>query len=179
MKKYIPNILSVLRIICSVLLILFINDRIGFVFLYFVIGLTDILDGFIARKFKLESEFGARLDSFADFIFYIMLVFIFTKLYSSIILVNYKVALVGIVFIRLLNLLLTKLKYKKFVFVHTIVNKISGVLLYFLPVIILFKQSDIIIWITLAFVFIAAIEELLITIKYSEVKLNRKSIFYE
>lgn len=179
MKKYIPNILSVLRIICSVLLILFINDRIGFVFLYFVIGLTDILDGFIARKFKLESEFGARLDSFADFIFYIMLVFIFTKLYSSIILVNYKVALVGIVFIRLLNLLLTKLKYKKFVFVHTIVNKISGVLLYFLPVIILFKQSDIIIWITLIFAFIAAIEELLITIKYSEVKLNRKSIFYE
>jgi phosphatidylglycerophosphate synthase len=179
LKKYIPNILSVLRIICSVLLILFINDRIGFVFLYFVIGLTDILDGFIARKFKLESEFGARLDSFADFIFYIMLVFIFTKLYSSIILVNYKVALVGIVFIRLLNLLLTKLKYKKFVFVHTIVNKISGVLLYFLPVIILFKQSDIIIWITLIFAFIAAIEELLITIKYSEVKLNRKSIFYE
>ncbi|MTI65485.1 MAG: CDP-alcohol phosphatidyltransferase family protein [Firmicutes bacterium] len=52
MKKYIPNIISVLRIICSALLILFINNRVGFVFLYFVIGLTDILDGFIARKFK-------------------------------------------------------------------------------------------------------------------------------
>lgn len=179
MNRYIPNILSVLRIICSVLLILFINNRIGFVFLYFVIGLTDILDGFIARKFKLESELGAKLDSFADFIFYVILVFIFLKLYSSIIPVNYKVIILGIIIIRLLNLLITKLKYNKFVFVHTIANKASGALLYFLPVVLLFKQSNIIILIPLVFVFIAAIEELLITIKYSEVKLNRKSIFCE
>lgn len=177
MKRYIPNILSVQRIICSVLLILFINYQAGFIFLYFVIGLTDILDGFIARKFKMESELGARLDSLADFFFYIILVFIIIKLYSSIITVNYNMALIGIIVIRLLNMLLTKLNYKKIVFVHTIANKISGVLLYFLPIIILFIKSDIIIWIIFIVVFIAAMEELLITIKYSEVKLNRISIF--
>ena len=177
MNRHIPNILSVLRIICSFLLILFINDRISFIFLYFVIGLTDILDGFIARKFKIKSELGAKLDSLADFIFYIILFFIFIKLYASIITVNYKVVLIGVIFIRLLNMLLTKLKYKKIVFVHTIANKISGFLLYFLPVIILFTQSDIIIWIIFVLVFTAAMEELLITIKYSEVNLNRISIF--
>ncbi|MTI71378.1 MAG: CDP-alcohol phosphatidyltransferase family protein [Firmicutes bacterium] len=177
LKKYIPNILSVLRIICSALLILFINNRIGFVFLYLVIGLTDVLDGLIARKFKLESDLGARLDSFADFIFYVILVFIFIKLYFSIITMNFIMVILGIIFIRLLNLVITKFKYNKFVFVHTIANKISGALLYFLPVIILFKQSNIIILIPMVIAFIAAMEELLITVKYQEVKLNRKSVF--
>ena len=32
-------------------------------------GLTDILDGFLARKLHLESAFGAKLDSIADFVF--------------------------------------------------------------------------------------------------------------
>ncbi|MDQ2088027.1 CDP-alcohol phosphatidyltransferase family protein [Herbivorax sp. ANBcel31] len=176
MKKYIPNILSILRIICSVLLILFINYQVGFILLYFVIGLTDILDGFIARKFKIESKLGARLDSLADLFFYTILVFIIIKLHSTII-INYKIAVIAITFIRLLNILLTKLKYKEIVFVHTIANKIAGVLLYFLPLIILFTKNDIIILVILIVVFIAGIEELLITIKYSEVKLNRASIF--
>lgn len=179
MSRYIPNILSILRIICSALLILFINNRNGFVFLYFVIGLTDVLDGYIARKYNLKSELGARLDSIADFIFYIILVIIFVNLYSSIITLDYKVLLIGIVFIRLLNLILTKVKYNKFVFLHTIANKISGVLIYFLPVIILFSHNKIIIWIILGFVFIAAVEELLITVKYQEIKLNRISLFYK
>lgn len=176
MNIYIPNILSLLRIICSVLLILLINHQLCFIFLYLVIGLTDILDGFIARKFKMESELGARLDSLADFFFYIILIFIIIKLYSSIITLNYKIALIGIIFVRLLNLFLNKLKYKKIVLVHTIANKISGVLLYFLPL-FFFTKNDIIIWIILIVVFTAAMEEFLITIKYSEVKLNRKSIF--
>ena len=177
MKNYIPNILSLLRIICSVLLILFINNRIGFVFLYFIIGLTDVLDGFIARRFMFESDLGAKLDSFADFVFYIILVFIYLNLYSSIITVNHKVVLVGIIIIRLINLLLTKIKYKKFVFVHTIANKVSGILLYFLPIILFYRQNEIIVWIILVVVFIAAMEELLITIKYPEANLNRISVF--
>ncbi|WP_165442995.1 CDP-alcohol phosphatidyltransferase family protein [Senegalia massiliensis] len=176
MKKYIPNILSILRIICSALL-LFISDRISFIFLYFIIGLTDILDGFIARKFNIESELGARIDSFADFVFYIILFFIFSRSYNQIMTTNYKMVLIGILVVRLLNVLLTKLKYKKFVFLHTIANKTSGILVYFSPVIILFKQNNLIIWIVFLLIFIATLEELLITIIYSEVNLNRKSIF--
>ena len=37
--------------------------------LYIVCGISDILDGFIARSMKQESEFGAKLDSIADIIF--------------------------------------------------------------------------------------------------------------
>jgi CDP-diacylglycerol--glycerol-3-phosphate 3-phosphatidyltransferase len=169
--------LSIIRIICAVLLILFINYPTVFIFLYVTVGLTDILDGFIARKLKIESEFGARLDSIADFFFYIILVFIIIKLYSSIIITNLKMIVIAIIFIRLLNMLLTKLKYKKIVFVHTLANKISGILLYFLPIVLLFIKNNIIIWIILIITFVAALEELLITLIYSKVKLNRISIF--
>jgi len=177
MYQYIPNILSVLRILFSVLLILLINQPIGFIFLYFITGLTDILDGFLARKLKAESELGAKLDSLADLVFYIILVYIFIKLYPSIFTTNLKWAVIGIVLVRLFNLFLTKIKYKKFVFVHTIANKVSGILLFFLPIIVLFEQSVMIIWITLGIAFIAALEELCITIRYPEAHLNRKSLF--
>ena len=70
-----------------------------------------------------------------------------------------------------------KIKYKKFVFVHTIANKVSGILLYFLPIILFYRQNEIIVWIIWVVVFIAAMEELLITIKYPEANLNRISVF--
>ena len=37
--------------------------------LYLIAGLTDMLDGFLARRWGVESKFGARLDSLADFVF--------------------------------------------------------------------------------------------------------------
>ena len=37
--------------------------------LYLIAGTTDILDGFLARRWGVESKFGARLDSLADFVF--------------------------------------------------------------------------------------------------------------
>ena len=37
--------------------------------LYVIVGTTDILDGYLARRWGVESKFGARLDSLADFVF--------------------------------------------------------------------------------------------------------------
>ena len=178
MNKYIPNILSLLRIISSFLLIVSLDNPKLFVIIYLIIGLTDILDGFTARKLNMESELGAKLDSAADFLFYMILLFIFIKYYSSFI-VTFRFELAAIIFIRFLNLLLTKLKYKKIVFLHTTANKISGILLYFLAIIIYFINNYIIIRLIFIFIFLAALEELLITIKFSEINLNRKGLFYK
>ncbi len=40
--------------------------------LYVIAGTTDMLDGFLARRWGVESKFGARLDSLADFVFVIV-----------------------------------------------------------------------------------------------------------
>ena len=68
--KNIPNTLSLIRMALSVIL-LFINNRFIFLTIYLICGLSDVLDGYIARRYRLETNLGAKLDSLADFIFFI------------------------------------------------------------------------------------------------------------
>ncbi|MGE4285369.1 MAG: CDP-diacylglycerol--glycerol-3-phosphate 3-phosphatidyltransferase [Phycisphaerae bacterium] len=77
MKKYIPNILTVSRIVLTLLLFLTImklepGDSAGFIeclIFFIVISATDFLDGFLARRWQVESQFGRVIDPLADKIF--------------------------------------------------------------------------------------------------------------
>lgn len=70
----IPNVLSAYRIVAIPLIIwtIVIGEKRLFITLLSINLITDILDGLIARTFKLETEFGARLDSIADIGTYLM-----------------------------------------------------------------------------------------------------------
>lgn len=68
MLKHIPNILTILRFIFIPIILYFIfigNYVLGIVF-FTISGITDVLDGFIARKFNLISNFGKLMDPLAD-----------------------------------------------------------------------------------------------------------------
>ena len=68
MFKYIPNTLTVLRFLFIPIIIDFIfkgNYLLAFIF-FTISGITDILDGFIARKFNFVSNFGKLMDPLAD-----------------------------------------------------------------------------------------------------------------
>ncbi len=68
MLKYVPNTLTVLRFILIPLILYYIftgNYLLGFIF-FTLSGITDILDGTIARKFNLISNFGKLMDPLAD-----------------------------------------------------------------------------------------------------------------
>ena len=68
MLKQIPNILTVARFFLIPFIIYFIvigNYPLAFVFLI-ISGLTDVLDGFIARKFNFITNFGKLIDPLAD-----------------------------------------------------------------------------------------------------------------
>ena len=68
MLKHIPNILTILRFIFIPIILYFIftgNYILGIVF-FTVSGITDVLDGFSARKFNLVSNFGKLMDPLAD-----------------------------------------------------------------------------------------------------------------
>ena len=68
MLKYLPNILTVLRFFLIPFTIYFlVNDQfiLAIIFLTFS-GITDILDGTIARKFNLITNFGKLIDPLAD-----------------------------------------------------------------------------------------------------------------
>jgi cardiolipin synthase (CMP-forming) len=63
-----PNILSFYRILAfPFILYLAISEREQWFTAFLILNLiTDILDGWIARRFNMQTEFGARLDSIAD-----------------------------------------------------------------------------------------------------------------
>ena len=68
MKKNIPNILTVIRFILIPFIIYYLsaNNYIMTFFILTVSSLTDILDGYIARKYNLITDFGKLIDPLAD-----------------------------------------------------------------------------------------------------------------
>ncbi len=68
MLKHIPNILTIIRFILIPIILFFIftgNYICAFIF-FSLSGITDILDGGIARKYHLVSTFGKLMDPLAD-----------------------------------------------------------------------------------------------------------------
>ncbi len=68
MLKHVPNILTVIRFLLIPVIVFYIftgNYILAFVFVT-LSGITDIADGFIARKFNLISNFGKLMDPLAD-----------------------------------------------------------------------------------------------------------------
>ena len=70
----IPNLLSISRLFLVFPLILFleINKPFYVFILILTAGLTDYLDGLIARKFNLKTRLGAILDPLSDKVFYLI-----------------------------------------------------------------------------------------------------------
>lgn len=61
---------TTMRMGASAFLLFIPLKSIGFLVVYTFAGLTDVLDGWLARKTGRANEFGARLDSIADLLFY-------------------------------------------------------------------------------------------------------------
>ncbi|MGM0379562.1 MAG: CDP-alcohol phosphatidyltransferase family protein [Bacillota bacterium] len=174
MKKYIPNLLSIIRFFIS--FILLIDNKYLFMIIYIFIGLSDFLDGYIARKYNLETDLGAKLDSIADFLFYIIITYIFMKKYLTLITFSSYIMIFIIISIRLTNIFISKLKYSEIIFLHTYSNKISGLLIYLLPIILMFFKNKVVITLILIISLFAAIEELAIFLNRKNINMNIKSI---
>ena len=146
-----------------------------FVLLYLLCGASDILDGYIARKTKTESIFGAKIDTIADIIMFAVILYIFIPVIT---LSNTLIIwLLLIVSIRILSIIVIFFKYKKFAMLHTLSNKVTGILVFFLPIGIGFPLEKPIIYFVCAIASISALEELAINILSKKMEVNTKSIF--
>ena len=63
------NIITGIRIICSIALLFFPVFSLKFYAAYIIAGVSDVLDGAVARKMGTVSEFGSKFDTVTDFIF--------------------------------------------------------------------------------------------------------------
>ena len=131
MKKQIANIITSCRILGSIGLLFCPVYSACFYGLYLFCGLTDMVDGTIARKTGAASSFGARLDTVAAFLFVIAS---FVKLVPVIrIPVWIWVWTAFIAVMKLVNLVLGSTQMKQMPSLHTIANKATGLCLFLLP----------------------------------------------
>ena len=129
--KRIPDLLSISRIVLCLPLLLVEAMTVPFWTLYVVAGLTDMLDGFLARRWGVESKFGAGLDSLADFVFVIAVgykLFPCLKLPTTLWMMIGLIALVKIV--NAISSLVMKHRQGQSPFLHTKANKLTGFLLF-------------------------------------------------
>ena len=131
--KNIVNYISISRIIMSIALFIPKTFSITFYIIYIYCGLSDILDGFLARKYKITSEFGAKIDSIAD------MIFVFGAILKIIPVIEIPIAIyiwiTIIILIKVFNIICGYKYYKKLTLLHTTVNKITGLILFVNPLI--------------------------------------------
>ena len=139
MKKYIANIITGSRIPFSLLLLFIPLSSVWFYILYLFCGLTDMIDGTIARKMGTASKFGARLDTTSDFLF--MLVCSIKILSLMHIPVWLWVWIIVITLIKIFNISFVFIRRKKLISIHSVLNKITGFALFLLPLSLTFIET--------------------------------------
>ena len=138
MKKHIANIITGSRIVLSLPLLLIPLSSAWFYALYLLCGFTDMIDGTVARRTKSASEFGARLDTVSDFVFMTVALIKFVPHLHITVWLWIWIGLIAM--IKLGNVVWGFVCTKKRISPHTVLNKITGLLLFLLPVTISFIE---------------------------------------
>ena len=125
------NAITVFRMAAGIVLLLCPVFSPAFCVFYIAAGLSDILDGFVARKTDTVSELGAGLDTMADFVFVVVCLI---KLLPVLRISPWLYGWIGIIaLIKVVNIISGFAVQKKLVTVHSFMNKATGVLLFLLP----------------------------------------------
>lgn len=173
--RNLANYISISRIALAVMMVFSKPLSLTFFAIFILCGITDILDGYVARKYGLASDFGAKLDSFADVVFFLsfLIVLLPVLCYDNLIFFW----IVAIALIKVISIVLGFVRFGRLALIHTYLNKITGACIILLPFILLLSlQNPVIILICLLATF-AAVEELMIVVFSAELALDCSSIF--
>ena len=125
------NVITGIRILVSVALLFCPVFSLFFYAMYLIAGLSDMADGIVARKTNSVSEFGSRLDGVADFVFVSVCLIRVLPVLDIPIWLYVWTAVIAIT--KIINIISGYAMQKRFVVVHTTMNKVTGVLLFMLP----------------------------------------------
>ena len=125
------NFITIIRILCSLALLFCMPLSLPFYALYTAAGLSDIFDGWIARKTNTATKFGAKLDTFADIVFAAVVLIMLLPILK---LPLWMIVWVGVIaLIKLVNIVIGFIRQKEFISVHSVMNKVTGGLLFVFP----------------------------------------------
>ena len=173
--KQLPNILTLVRVVLTAALLWLHPLGTPFFVVYLLAGLTDMIDGPLARWLGAASEFGAKLDSAAD-TFFVFVVLV--RLWPYLLLPPVAAVLVvGVALLRVGAALAAKLRFGVFGFLHTWGNKLTGALLFLYPLVLRWPVAVGILWAAGVAALLSAVEELVIELAAHEWRPDRHSLF--
>ena len=158
MKKHIANIVTSIRIIGSVCLLFSSVFSSLFYCIYLFCGVTDMIDGTIARKTNSVTSFGSHLDSISDFIF---LIAASIKILPAIYIPGWLWLSILIIFIIIITAVILRYIFAQQLMIkHTFMNKLTGFLLFLLPLSLPFLEIKCSAGIVCVAAFLSAVQEL-------------------
>ncbi len=130
------NIITCIRIICSIILLFCPVFSPLFYAFYITAGVSDMIDGEVARRTGTVSAFGSKLDTAADFVFVVVcLVKLIPAIHAPTWLIIWIIVIAAI---KAINLISGYVMQKEMVSLHTKMNKVTGILLFVLPLTLTF-----------------------------------------
>ena len=182
MKKFkitsaVPNFITSLRIVGTASL-LFIDPLTElFYIIYTLSGLSDLVDGWVARATHTTSELGSRLDTIADLLLYaVMIIRVFPELWARLAVWIWYVLAIAIV-IRIVSYAYVAVRHHQLSAMHTYGNKATGLLAFLVPYFLLLPNATPACGVVVIAAVLSSAEELTIHLVTKEYDPSHKSIF--
>ncbi|MBD3203166.1 hypothetical protein GF327_02650 [Candidatus Woesearchaeota archaeon] len=176
--KKLPNIITLTRFLMIPFLIYFSykNNIAVFILFYIFTGITDKLDGFIARKLNQTSNFGAKIDNYADEIMCYVSLSCLIFLRPDVVRKYLELILFTII-IAVLNRIFLFTKFKNKTRMHLYSGKISVYLLYISVSILILTRNDKLFFVYILSQLFVIIEEIIIMAISEDINPQIKSVF--
>lgn len=178
MKKFFtaPNIITCVRILGTIALVFIEPFCVPFYVIWTICGTSDVLDGTVARMTKQESKFGARLDSIADIMFYLLMLYRVLPTLIAVLPRWIWIIVCVIALTRIAAYVTALIKYKRFASLHSYLNKLSGFMLFLVPYFIFMSWFWIYCVVLCGIGLLSSIEELLIHLLSRHYQEGRQTI---
>lgn len=173
--KHVPNIVSAARIVFALLLFLARPFSLAFMAIYLVCGVSDIIDGYLARRYDCMSRLGARIDSVGDLVMVISAsVMLFPAIRPPVPVMMWVLA---IAVVRVAALVASYIRNRSVLSIHTYANKAAGISIFLYPFLFCLSRSVMLQYLICLVASAAALEELLIHLLGRAASEDTRSMF--
>lgn len=174
MRMGLPDILSVSRIVGSILLLSTVSLSAPFLLIYGYCCLSDLADGYLARR-DGGTSYGQVLDSTADIVLVICLL---ASLVPYLPWEPWMISWIAIIaVIRVVSLCIGSMRFNQIALLHTYGNKISALLRYLAPFMLLYMPLDTTMFVVCGVTTVSSVEDLAINLRSDSLDRNVKWFF--
>lgn len=171
------DIITLLRIFGTILLLILKPLSVKFFLVYALTGITDVLDGWVARRLKITDDFGAKIDSVADLLFYAVMLFRVLPILWALLPIEIWYAVAVVFGLRISAYITAAIKYRRFTSLHTYLNKLTGLAVFLIPFFLVTDYTVSFCWAVFVIALTSSSEELIIHLRHKDYCPNVKSVF--